>query len=144
MVRACKGNTGTKWYGGCTGKTVRGRYRLVRAKKERGRYGLRYGARCGNSTGPARFPMCSLYRKYTGRLRVPVPPIVGSVGTARTVPSMCPYRALNVPVPAPYGHVYWVVSTRTLRNLDFLPSLGFCSDYVTNPLLSRVHRGNDS
>ena len=37
----------------------------------------RYGARCGRSAGPARFPVCSPYGKYTGPLRVPVPPIVG-------------------------------------------------------------------
>ena len=95
LVRACKGNTGTKWYGGCTGKTVRGNTGAVPVHKGKtvwGQYGLRYGALCGSGTGPARFPMCSPNRKYTGPLRVPVLPIVGSVGTARTVPSMCPYR----------------------------------------------------
>ena len=94
-----------KRYGAGTVKTVRGRYGQngmgpVRAK----RYGAgtgktvwgRYGARCGRGVGPARFPVCSPYGKYTCPLRMPLPPIVGRVGTACTMP-----------VLAPYGHVYW-------------------------------------
>ena len=80
MVGALYGQNGTGAVPVGKGKTVWGQY------------ALKYGARCGSGTGPARFLMCSPYRKYTGPLRVPVPPIVGSDGTARTVPSMCPYR----------------------------------------------------
>lgn len=91
----------------------------------------RYGVGTGHCVGVVRGPHVSPCAASTVNIRGPLGARTaycgpGSVGTACTMP-----------VPAPYGHVYWVVSTRTLRNLDSLPSLGFCSDYVTNPLLSR-------
>ena len=52
--------------------------------------------------GACTFPCVQLVQYiyiYRAPYRVPVPSIVGSVGTAHTMP-----------VPAPYGHVYWVAS----------------------------------
>ncbi|MCB4784444.1 MAG: hypothetical protein LGB69_07660 [Sulfurovum sp.] len=105
LVRATQGQKGMGWYG----QNVRAQYQLVRAMGEgTGWYGLvkqngmepvqanwyggstDYGA--GAVRGPHISPCAAHTVKYMGPLRVTVPPIVGSVGTARTMPSLCPYQ----------------------------------------------------
>ena len=103
-----KGNTGPKRYGvvwaKCTGPVPVGKgngggYWLVWASKAK-RYGAgtgklvwgQYRLWCRHSTGPTH-SLCAAHTvKYMGPLRVTVLPIVGSVGTACTMPSLCPYQ----------------------------------------------------
>ena len=95
MVRVGKGKIVWGRYGQIGTGPIPGRYQLVRETQGQTHPGLvrakQYGpcmgkvqARGCGGMGPARFPVCSPDGQHTGPLTMPVQPIVGSFGTART------------------------------------------------------------
>ena len=95
QVKKYRPGTGGTWerkrYGGGTGwlGVVRARW----GKTVRGPYGLRCGSWTGHGVGAVRGPHLSPSAARTGNVQ-------GPFG--------CPYRLLlGLPLPCPYGHVYW-------------------------------------
>ena len=98
LVSGCKSNIGGKTlrdrYGqNATGPVRAKRYGTGTGKTLRGPYGLRFRRCTGYGVGAVRGPHLSPCEARTGNVQ-------GPFG--------CPYHLLlGLPLPCPYGHVYW-------------------------------------